>query len=302
MRSLLAPVALLLLWGCSARKPQNTQAMSSFDKQGHRGCRALMPENTIPAMLRALELGVTTLETDAVITKDSQVILSHEPFFNHEITTRPNGAAVTEAEEKSLNIYHMNYSEVLRYDVGLKSHPRFPLQKKMAVSKPLLATMIDSAEAYCRRHGRPLPTYNIETKTNPATDGLYHPGPEAFVDRLVNVIESRGIGARVIIQSFDVRTLQYLHKHYPRFRTALLIEDFDKRDFNTQLQRLGFTPTIYSPHYSLATQALVDSCHQRNIKIIPWTVDEAAMKELVRIGVDGIITDDPALFERAGIR
>ena len=302
MRSLLA-LALLLLWGCSGRKPQNTQAMSSFDKQGHRGCRALMPENTIPAMIKALELGVTTLETDAVITKDSQVVLSHEPFFNHEITTKPNGAAVSEAEEKSLNIYHMSYGEVVRYDVGLKPHPRFPLQQKMAVSKPLLATMIDSAEAYCRRHDRPLPDYNIETKTTPATDDLYHPAPEAFVDRLINVIDSKGIGARVVIQSFDVRTLQYLHRRYPHFRTALLIEDFDKRDFETQLQRLGFTPTIYSPHYSLATQALVDECHRRSIKIIPWTVDdEAAMRALVRIGVDGIITDDPGLFARAGIR
>lgn len=277
--------------------------MSSFDKQGHRGCRALMPENTIPAMLRALELGVTTLETDAVITKDSQVILSHEPFFNHEITTRPNGAAVSEADEKSLNIYHMDYSEVLRYDVGLKPHPRFPLQRKMAVSKPLLATMIDSAEAYCRSHGRPLPAYNIETKTNPATDNSYHPGPEAFVDRLVHVIDGKGIGARVIIQSFDVRTLQYLHKRYPRFRTALLVEDFDKRDFDAQLQRLGFTPTIYSPHYSLVTPALIERCHRRNVKIIPWTVDdEAALKELVRLGADGVITDDPTLFARAGIR
>src|SRR5437870_5750718 len=80
-----------------------------FDKEGHRGCRGLMPENTIPAYLKAIDLGVTTLEMDAVITKDSQIVMSHEPFFNHEITTKPDGSYVSEDEEKSLNIYHMDY-------------------------------------------------------------------------------------------------------------------------------------------------------------------------------------------------
>ena len=79
--------------------------INQFDFQGHRGCRGLMPENTIPAMLQAIDLGVTTLETDAIITKDKKVILSHEPFFNHEISTKPDGTYITEAEEKLYNIY-----------------------------------------------------------------------------------------------------------------------------------------------------------------------------------------------------
>src|SRR5438477_12423519 len=103
-------LAFLLITACSSTK--NLQvSFPVFDIEGHRGCRGLMPENTIPAMMKALELGVSTLEMDAVITKDGQVILSHEPFFNHEITTKPNGQYVTEQEEHDLNIYKMTFAE-----------------------------------------------------------------------------------------------------------------------------------------------------------------------------------------------
>ena len=113
--------AVLFLSACSTSKNMGT--VKGFDKQGHRGCRGLMPENTIPAMITALGLGVTTLELDVVITKDKQLVVSHEPFFNHEIATKPNGELVTEAEEKSLNIYQMTYAEVRKYDVGMRPHP-----------------------------------------------------------------------------------------------------------------------------------------------------------------------------------
>src|SRR5690349_3229617 len=97
----------------------------TFDRQGHRGCRGLMPENTLPAMKKALEFGVTTLEMDVVISRDKKVVVSHEPWFNSEISTTPGGAFVNPDEEKSLNIFCMDYEEVIRYDVGLKPHPRF---------------------------------------------------------------------------------------------------------------------------------------------------------------------------------
>src|SRR5436190_15426473 len=83
-----------------------------FDKEGHRGCRGLMPENTIPAFLKAVDLNVTTLEMDVVVTKDGEAVVTHEPFFNHEITTKRNGDTVNESEERSLNIYQMNYEQV----------------------------------------------------------------------------------------------------------------------------------------------------------------------------------------------
>lgn len=275
------------------------RSAESFDKQGHRGCRGLMPENTIPAMITALNLAVTTLEMDVVITKDRQVVVSHDPYFNHEISTKPDGHFVSEEEEKSLNIFQMTYAEVRKYDVGLKPHPRFPKQQKIRAIKPLLGDLIDSVEQYMLSSRRPHPYYNIETKSLPGGDDIFHPEPQEFVELLMNVIKSKGIEERVIIQSFDVRTLQYLHQKYPDIKTAMLIEDYDKRSLDNQLKALGFLPTIYSPVYSLVNELLVQKCHQQNIQVIPWTVnDKKEIERLKAIGVDGIITDYPDLFDK----
>lgn len=268
-----------------------------FDKQGHRGCRGLMPENTIPAMLHALDLGVTTLELDVVITKDKQVVVSHEPFFNHDITTKPDGSLVTEAEEKSLNIFQMNYEQVKTFDVGLRPHPRFPQQKKMAAAKPLLRDLFGSVAVYLQSHNCPQPYFNIETKCLPIGDGIYHPKPDEFVELLMTVIKEKKLEERVIIQSFDIRTLQYLHRHYPQMETAMLIEDDDKRGIKKQIESLGFQPTIYSPHYSLVNAELISYCRSKKIKVIPWTVNtKEEIEQLKKMGVDGIISDYPNLF------
>ena len=268
-----------------------------FDKEGHRGCRGLMPENTIPAFKKAIELGVTTLEMDAVITKDKKVILSHEPFFNHEITTKPDGSFVNENEEKSFNIYEMTYRETADFDVGSKQHPRFSQQKKIKIHKPLLADVIDLAEAYTKELSKPPVQYNIETKCLPATDDLFHPQPEEFVELLMNVILEKKIESRVIIQSFDIRTLQYLHKKYPTIRTSLLFEPPSDKSIQEQLNELGFVPTIYSPEYIIVTPELVQECKERNMQLIPWTVNDIeTINKLKQMGVDGVISDYPNLF------
>jgi glycerophosphoryl diester phosphodiesterase len=111
------------------------------------------------------------------------------------------------------------------------------------------------------------------------------------------VIKEKQAEDFVIIQSFDFRTLQYLHQHYPAIKTAMLIEDYDKRTIDEQIKALGFTPTIYSPAYVLATEAAIKKCHDQNIKIIPWTVnDKKEIERLKALGVDGIISDYPNLF------
>ncbi len=269
----------------------------AFDKQGHRGCRGLMPENTIPAMLKALELGVTTLEMDASISKDKQIFLSHEPFFNHEITTKPDGSFIEQKDERNYNMYHMLYDSIKTYDVGLKAHPRFPQQQRLPVSKPLLSDLFDSVKNYMLTSKRGYPFFNIETKCMPATDNIYHPGPAEFVELLMKLISEKQMENYVIIQSFDFRSLQYLHQHYPHIKTAMLIENFDKRSVEEQIKALGFIPTIYSPENSLVNKALVEECHQQNIKVIPWTVNEVKkINELKEMGVDGIISDYPNLF------
>lgn len=269
-----------------------------FDKQGHRGCRGLLPENTIPAMLHALSLGVTTLELDVVVTNDKQLVVSHEPFFNHEISTKPDGEPVTEAEEKSLNIYRMSYAEVRTFDVGMRPHPRFPQQKKMKAYKPLLSELFDSVAHFMTTSKRPFPFFNIETKCLPIGDNLYHPKPDEFIELLMAVIKEKKMEDHVNIQSFDFRTLQYLHQHYPQMKTAMLIEDSDKRGIERQIEALGFVPTTYSPAYSLVNEALINDCHERKMKIIPWTVNtKEEIERLKKMGVDGIISDYPNLFQ-----
>lgn len=279
------------------KKESSMPVQTEFDKQGHRGCRGLMPENTIPAMINAISLGVTTLEMDISISKDKKVLLSHEPFFNHEISTKPDGSFISGKEERSYNLYQMTYDSIRKYDVGLKPHPRFPQQQKMKAVKPLLGELFDSVRIDMMTRRRPFPYYNIETKTNPSTDNIYHPAPAEFVELLMAVIKEKEMEEYVIIQSFDFRTLQYLHQHYPKIKTAMLIEDFDKRGLDKQLQALGFTPTIYSPAYQLVTPQLIADCHAKQIKVIPWTVnDKKKIEELKAMGVDGIISDYPDLF------
>jgi glycerophosphoryl diester phosphodiesterase len=268
-----------------------------FDAQGHRGCRGLMPENTLPAMLHAIDLGVTTLEMDVVITADKQVVLSHEPFMSWEIATRPDGSSFTAQEEKQYNIYRMTYEEVRKWDVGMKAHPRFRQQQRMPATKPLLAELIDSVEAYISRKSLKPVQYNIETKSDPAGDGVYHPLPEEFTQLVMDVVLQKGIQQRVIIQSFDPRTLQVLHRKYPAIRSALLVEGYSKLSMDQHLAGLGFQPSIYSPEYSLVNEAMVKACKAKGMKLIPWTVNTPeAIRQLRTLGVDGIITDYPNLF------
>lgn len=288
---------LVFVFACDVSKKNGHAMFPVFDKEGHRGCRGLMPENSIPAMIKAVDLGVTTLEMDTYVTHDQQVIVSHDPYFNHEISSKPDGSFISEKEEQSYVIYRMTYAETLRFDVGLKPYPRFPRQEKLAVHKPLLSELIDSVENYCRRNKRNLPFYNIETKSLPVTDHIFHPGPQEFVDLLMAVINTKRILSRVIIQSFDIRTLQIVHAKYPSLKTSLLVDALDKRDIRVQIWELGFTPSIYSPDYSRVNAALLLYCHEHGIKVIPWTVNTAEeISRLRKMGVDGIITDYPDLF------
>lgn len=269
----------------------------TFDKQGHRGCRGLMPENTIPAFKKAIELGVTTLEMDTVVTKDKKVIISHEPFFNHEITTQPNGQFIAETDERSFNIYQITYEETKNYDVGLKPHPRFSQQLKIKAHKPTLDEVIDFAESYTKHLKLPAIYYNIETKCLPQTDNLYHPAPIKFVDLLMKVVLSKKVESRVIIQSFDIRTLQYLRFKYPSIKTSLLFEPPSNLNFEQQLHVLGFVPSIYSPEYTVVNDDLVKQCKQYGVKLIPWTVNDTdEMQRLKNMGVDGLISDYPNKF------
>ncbi|UYQ93662.1 glycerophosphodiester phosphodiesterase [Chitinophaga horti] len=296
--------ACLLIAACTSPKKATTQtdvAFPAFDKEGHRGSRGLMPENTIPAMKKAIDVGATTLEMDAAISRDKQVIVSHDPYFNHLITTTPDGKSFTKAEEKQYALYKMTYDEIKRFDVGAKGNPGFPEQQKMAVHKPLLADLIAASEAYAKEKGVKPVWYNIETKCQPATDNQLHPAPQEFVDLLVKVVDQQGVTDRTVIQSFDRRTLQVLHKQHPAIKTSYLVAATAKKSLGEYIAELGFTPFALSPYYTMVDADMVKACKAAGIKLVPWTVNEKAeIIRLKQLGVDGIITDYPNLFAEAG--
>jgi glycerophosphoryl diester phosphodiesterase len=297
-------LSLILLFGAAVfilrcTSSSKTMGVPDFDKQGHRGCRGLMPENTIPAMIRAIDLGVTTIEMDVVISKDRKVVLSHDPRFSSEISTRPGGKPLSASEEKNHVLYQMDYEEIRMWDVGMKPVLRFPKQQKMKAYKPLLEELIDSVESYIRTKGLKPVQYNIETKCNPSGDGVLHPGPEEFTDLLMEVINLKGIGNRTIVQSFDERTLQVMHRKYPRIRTSYLIEGTETNTVELNIAKLGFKPDIYSPEYRLVTPEMVQYCRSKGMKLIVWTVnDREQIRKQKELGVDGIISDYPDLFNQ----
>ncbi|KFF74597.1 glycerophosphodiester phosphodiesterase [Chryseobacterium sp. P1-3] len=294
----------------------------SFDTQAHRGGKSLYPENTIPAMKNALKMNVTTLEMDLAITRDKQVILSHDAFLSPELVTKADGSYIPKDSGFYYKIYDMPYTRIQTFDVGLKKLDHYPDQKKIKVQKPLFSSVIDECEAYSRALKRPLPFYNIETKTRPFSDNIFHPEPEEFVDLMMKIILEKGIQDRVIIQSFDPRTLEIIHREYPAVMTALLVEKVDDKKLaeqranfkNIPLERfklypdhlsgvagdmkfLSFTPTIYSPDHRLITPELVRECHALGMKVIPWTVNsKERLQELKDMGIDGVISDDPRIF------
>ncbi len=273
----------------------NKATPQTFDYQAHRGGRGLMPENTIPAMLAVMDNNkVTTLEMDLAVTKDEQVVVSHDPTLNPIITTKADGTYIKANE---FTIYQMDYMQLQKFDVGLKIHPGFSQQKKLAVTIPTLNDLVDSVELKGKNIGRQM-FYNIEIKSVDGKDIIEHPVPEEFVDLVVHLIKQKNIVNRTSIQSFDLRPLKVLHKKYPNVQTAYLVEGKNTGDVKMKLDLLGFTPTIYSPEFKYVTKETVDYCHANNMKIIPWTVNtKTEMDALIALGVDGLITDYPNLIQ-----
>ena len=276
-----------------------TADAQKIDIQGHRGARGMYPENSIPAFIYAIDQGVTTLELDVVISADGKVVVSHEPWMNHNICLTADGSELT-GDEKSYNLFKMTYEEISRFDCGSKVNKSFPDQKKVFTQKPLLSEVIATAERYMKGNTGFEFDYNIEIKSSESGDGIFHPSPEEFSDIVYSLIDQYLPWERVVIQSFDFRVLQYWNKNYPEVRLAALIEN--PRSVETNLGALGFIPAIYSPYYLLLNKKVVDELHERNIKVIPWTVnDTAKMQELVKMGVDGLITDYPNRAKEIGL-
>jgi len=290
MNKIVYIVLVVSLMACTGSEKMKKRV--EFDIQGHRGARGLYPENTIPAFLHALKLGVNTLELDLVVTADQQLVVSHEPYMSSAICLTPEGNEISEIDAVFLNIYKMNYEEVSQYDCGSKGNVRFPNQEKVAAVKPLLTDVFEKIESAVDTLRLTPVFYNIEIKSMADYDNIYHPVPEAFADLVYQAVDQYISWDRVTIQSFDFRVLQVFKQKFPNVQLALLIEN--NLTWKQNIDSLGFTPPIYSCNYKLLNENSIKELHTAGMQVVPWTVNEIAeMQQLISWEVDGIITDYP---------
>lgn len=264
---------------CATQKP--------MDIQGHRGCRGLMPENSLPAFEKAIDLGVTTLELDIAITKDNQVVVSHEPYMSRTICYDPQGSEIPEDLDKYFNLYKMTYEDIKTFDCGSKFHPDYPNQEKISVSKPLLTEVFELCKAKEVKVN-----FNIEIKSRPDYYGVYTPYPKEYVTLVLNTIRQHQLIGSVNLQSFDLAILEEVKGQDPEMPVALLV-DYDE-SMSKKVEQLSFKPEILSPHFKLLSAQSVKDFHSKGIQVIPWTVNNVRdMEQMVSWQVDGIITDYP---------
>ncbi len=285
----------------------------AFDLQGHRGARGLAPENTLAAFARALEIGVTTLETDLAVTKDGVIVLSHDPVLNPDIVRGPDGQWLAAAGPA---INSLTLAELKRYDVGrIKPGTKYAQQfaEQTAVDGqriPTLAELFDLARA-----SRRMPRFNIETKLSPERPDEA-PDPDTFARLVVEAVRGAGLTRRVTIQSFDWRTLMAARRLAPEIETVCLTYEKTLQDRVDGGARrpspwlAGLDPAAHggsvprlaavvgcgtwSPYFRELSMAAVAEARSLGLKVVPWTVN--APDDLARVidmKVDGLITDYP---------
>jgi glycerophosphoryl diester phosphodiesterase len=243
---------------------------------GHRGARAIYPENTIPAFLYAIEAGADALEMDLAVTKDNLLVVSHDPLINPEICRGPYPGT---------SIYTLTLAELRAHDCGVLKNPQFPKQQTVPGTYiPTLKEVLDLAN-------RGSFQFDIEIKSFPDRPELT-PAPEVFAGLLLEEIRRRHLEQRVVVLSFDFRVLQGMQRLAPEMRLAALWEG-DARPFD--LIARDAEADIVSPEFKLVTAEQVSVAHAHSLDVVPWTANTTEdWQPLIDAGVDGIITDDPA--------
>jgi glycerophosphoryl diester phosphodiesterase len=261
---------------------------------GHRGARAMRPENTLPAFEYAIRLGVDVLELDMAVTRDGIVVISHDPHLSRTICQGP------EAGETA--IHKLTLAQVRQWDCGALQNPSFPKQQPVPGTKmPTLEEVFDLAAASSVQ-------FNIETKIEAGRPELA-PDPATFARLVVDLVRKHGMEKRVIVQSFDFRTLKQVRKLAPELRLSALYSGAPK-SFVQIAREAGSTERpveIVSAHFSLVTIEEVHAAHDAGIQVVPWTANTPAIwRDLVDARVDAIISDDPAKLiawmKSAGLR
>lgn len=246
--------------------------------EGHRGARWVLPENTIPAMHHAMEMGADVLEMDLSVTKDNVLVLSHDSVMNPAICKGPDGMSPV--------IRELTLAEVKQFDCGWAPNPGFP--KQQALPGTRMPTLEEVFQEFSAIEGF---DFNIETKIDPRKPELA-PSPEEFSRLLVDMVRKYKMEKRVIVQSFDFRTLHEVKKLAPALRRSALVGTGDE-SFVETAKRAGDAP-IVSPHLRLVTAAKVKEAQAAGLKVVAWTANTPAeWQALVEAGVDSIITDNP---------
>lgn len=253
---------------------------------GHRGCRGYYPENTIEGFLYAIELGATAIELDIVVSKDKQLIVSHEPWMNHLFCETPLGKRISEEEQLQYNLYEITVEEIQQYNCGARIDDKYPDQLRKFSVKPTLQKVVDVL--------KPFPTkINIEVKSEVGWYGTFQPQVEEYAQLVADFLERNNLYHKCMVQSFDVNFLNaFQEKLNTPLAIGFLVED--TVDVVCQLKQLNFTPTHFNPDYKLLTHEIREQVKKIGIKTFVWTVNDAeAIEEVLAMEVDGIISDYP---------
>ena len=287
----------VVLTNSKGRKFSQEYDMSKYvDVQAHRGGAGLKPENTLNSMTNAIKLGVNTLEMDMQVSKDDKVVISHDPYFHPRYSTRPDGTLVGAKDPKEY-LYTMPYDSIARYDVGMRPNTVWPNQAKEKAFKPLASVLIDSVEHFTALNGYSPMRYNIEVKSRAGKgEGTLWPDYKQFVDICIPLLLSKNLGDRLVVQCFDERALNYMHEKYPQLKLSYLVEPKDG-EFEAYMAKLNFTPDWLSPETTMINKELVDKCHAKGIKVVPWTVDTPEnIQKMIDCGSDAIISNYPDML------
>lgn len=263
-----------------------------FQIHGHRGYRTKFPENTIEGFREAVRLGVDAIEMDIVVTREKQLLVSHEPWITGEVCLYPSGRSISPEDEARLNIFEMSYEDIRLFDCGSKRHPLFPQQENMLHHKPLLRDVVRILEPYYETHAF---YYNVEIKSQRDWYGDFQPEPSEYADIILYELRKFKLMDHVMIQSFDPAILNYLYRRKKSLPLGLLVEEGE--DPEEKYEKLLFAPYTVNVHDSLATPSFFDFVCKKGCKSYIWTVNDARRSlELQDIGAGGVITDDPELI------
>jgi glycerophosphoryl diester phosphodiesterase len=227
----------------------------------HRGASHAAPENTLAAFLLAVEMGADGVEFDVQLSKDGEVVVIHD--FVLETTTDGRGA-----------VRDHTLGELKALDAGSRFSAEFAAERI-----PTLQEVVDAV-------GDAL-LLNIELKTASWRDD----GLAAAVGRL---IVDRGLEERVVVSSFSPLAVQWMRRHQPVVPRGLLYAPDSPWFLRRPWARLLLRPDALHPYYTMVDEGMMAWARARGYHVNVWTVDEVdAMRELIELGADGIITNRP---------